>query len=105
MIVNVLLFKNEKEARAKLVLSSAKDRITRVENKNKELENVKVDAELKIAELSASNKNLTEDLIRMEAAKVRNKLILLFIMLILNIDTFRTRVWVGLTSWRVRSPV
>ena len=56
----------------------------------------------KIAELSASNKDLTEDLSRMEAAKVRNKLILLFIMLILNIDTFRTRVWVGLTSWRVR---
>ena len=69
------LLKDEKEARVKVVLSNAKDRITFVENKNKELEKVKVNAEQKIAELSASNKDLTEDLTRMEADKVMNKLV------------------------------
>ena len=63
-------------------------------------ENLKVmlKAEQKIAELTSRNNALIEDLTRVEAAKVFTRLVNNFLVCIFDIDTFRPRLWPGLTS-------
>ena len=65
---------------------------------NTNLEKDVVKAEQKIAELTTSNNALNEDLTRVEAAKVSTRLVKNFLVCVFDIDTFRPRLWPGLTS-------